>query len=51
MGGITGFVKSWWAQVFALLALIAILDKYTGFRTDVGALTTSATGVIGALKV
>ncbi len=45
------FVKSWWGQVFLLLTLIAILDKSTGFKTDVGALSTGSIGVIHELKV
>ena len=45
------FIKSFWAQVFLLLMLIAILDRATGFRTDLGAIGSTTTGVIGALKV
>jgi len=46
-----GFVKTWWGQVFMLLALIAILDKATGFKTDLGAITTGTGSIIKDLKV
>lgn len=49
--GVLGFAKTWWGQVFALLVLIAILDKATGFKTDVGSLTAGADTVIKDLKV
>lgn len=45
------FAKTWWGQVFMLLALIAILDRATGFKTDIGALSTASGGVINDLKV
>jgi hypothetical protein len=48
---VLGFVKSWWGQVFMLLVLIAILDRSTGFKTDVGALAGGTTSVIHELKV
>lgn len=46
-----GLIKSWWAQVFLLLAFIAALDRFTGFREDLGAIGSLATGTIGELKV
>lgn len=51
MGPILGFVKSWWGQVFALLFLIAILDRASGFKTDLGAIGSFTSGTIGELKV
>lgn len=45
------FVKTWWGQVFMLLALIAILDRASGFKTDVGSLTSGAGSIIKDLKV
>lgn len=51
MNPLLGFAKSWWGQVFMLLALIAILDKSTGFKTDIGSVQGFTTGVIGELKV
>jgi hypothetical protein len=51
MGPLLGFAKSWWGQVFMLLALIAILNKSTGFKTDVGALATGTGQIIDHLKV
>lgn len=46
-----GLVKSWWGQVFLLLALIAILDRSTSFKADVGAVTGGAGSIIKDLKV
>ena len=45
------FVKTWWGQVFMLLALIAILDRATGFKTDVGAIGSGTSTIIKDLKV
>jgi hypothetical protein len=51
MGSALGFVKGWWGQVFMLLALIALLDKFTGFKSDLGAITSLADTTISDLKV
>lgn len=51
MGPLLGFAKSWWGQVFMLLALIAILDKSGGFTADLGGVQKFTTGTISALKV
>lgn len=45
------FAKTWWGQVFMLLALIAILDRASGFKTDVGAIGGATSKVIHDLKV
>lgn len=45
-----GFAKTWWGQVFLLLAFLAALEKYTGFRTDVAALTNATTQTIHELR-
>lgn len=51
MGPLLGFAKSWWGQVFMLLALIAILDKSNGFVNDLTGVGKFTTGTISALKV
>lgn len=51
MNPLLGFAKSWWGQVFMLLALIAILDKSSGFVNDLGAGTKFTGTVISDLKV
>jgi hypothetical protein len=45
------FAKTWWGQVFMLLALIAILDRASGFKTDLGAVTSGTGSIIKDLKV
>lgn len=45
------FAKTWWGQVFMLLALIAILDRSSGFKKDVGAVFGGTSEVIKDLKV
>lgn len=45
------FAKTWWGQVFMLLALIAILDRASGFKMDVGAVGGATSNIIKDLKV
>lgn len=45
------FAKTWWGQVFLLLALIAILDRASGFKTDVGSIASGTSTIIKDLKV
>lgn len=51
MGQVLGFARSWWGQVFVLLAIIAVLDKAGGFAKDVGASTNFVSTTIKDLKV
>ncbi len=46
-----GFAQKWWGQVIVVLAFIAALDRFTGFRADVGSLATGTGQIINDLKV